>query len=163
MRTEVGKKLLWTVVVSLLLAGAAFAGGESHRRGPAIEAAWIRQAPPVARVMAGYMTLRNPSDEVLILRGAESPFFEKVEIHRTRMKGGMAGMMRQELVEIPPHGELEFAPGGLHLMLTGPKRPLGVGDAVTITLLFDGGHSLPVRFTVRPLEGMERSGNHQHH
>ncbi len=133
----------------LLFAGALFADCDLHRHEPAVEGAWIREAPPVAKVMAGYLTIRNPAAEAVVLEGAESPLFDRIEIHRTGMKGGMASMERQQGVTIPARGQVKFVPGGLHLMLMGPKKPLVAGSTATITLRFKGGHTLPVQFTVR--------------
>ncbi len=144
----------------LLFAGALFAECDLHRHGPAVEAAWIREAPPVAEVMAGYLTIHNPAEEAVVLEGAESPLFDRIEIHRTGMKGGMAGMERQQGVTIPARGRVEFAPGGLHLMLMGPKKPLAAGSTATITLHFKGGQTLPAQFTVRA--GGDGSSQHRH-
>ncbi len=152
------EKLLLLLLLSWAM--PLLAEGTRHGQGPVVENAWIPEAPPVARVMAGYLVIRNPADDVLVLKGAESSSFHKVEIHRTEMRDGMATMKRQERVEIPPRGRLELAPGGLHLMLIGPKKRLDDGDEVTITLQFEGGRALPVQFTVRPMEGM---AHHHHH
>ncbi len=157
MRRAVGKL---TLVLVLLYAGILYADGGLHPYGLTVEEAWIRQAPPVAKVMAGYLKIHNPTDKALVLQGAESSLFDKVEIHRTEMKDGMAGMKRQKYLEIPAHGQVEFAPGGLHLMLIGPKKAFSAGDTVSITLLFEGGQTLPVQFTVRPMGG---AGQHHHH
>ena len=46
---------------------------------------------------------------------------------------------------------VRFAPGGLHIMLHGLKRPLAVGDEVPVTLLIEGGGSVTALARVRPL------------
>lgn len=145
----------------LLFAGGLFADSDLHRHEPAVEGAWIREAPPVAKVMAGYLTIHNPAEEAVVLEGAESPLFDRIEIHRTGMKGGMASMERQQGVTIPARGQVKFAPGGLHLMLMGPKKPLVAGSTATITLRFKGGHALPAQFIVRAAaEGAAQHGDH---
>ncbi len=150
-----------TLLSVLLFAGALFADCDLHRHEPAVEGAWIREAPPVAKVMAGYLTIHNPAEEEIVLEGAESPLFDKIEIHRTGMKGGMASMERQQGVMIPARGQVKFAPGGLHLMLMGPKKPLAAGATATITLRFKGGQTLPMQFTVRAAaEGAAQHGDY---
>ncbi len=158
MKQIFGKLALFAV--SFLLVIPLYADGDLRGEGPVVKDAWIRHAPPVAKVMAGYLVIHNPMDETVVLQGAESSMFKRVEIHRTEMKGEMAAMKRQERVEIPAHGYLEFAPGGLHLMLVGPRRPLSVGEEVEVTLKFGGGKTLPVRLEVRPPGGAEM---HHHH
>jgi len=161
MKSVLAKPLFF---VMLLFAAAVLAEGGLHHHGPTVDGAWIRQAPPVATVTAGYLTIHNPNEKPLVLEGADSPLFARVEFHRTRMDGGMAAMERQASVTIPPHGRVEFAPGGLHLMLFGPEKLLQVGEAVTINLRFEGGRNLPVSFSVRSWSGEKtQHGHHQHH
>ena len=80
---------------------------------------------------------------------AHSSGFETVMIHRTIVKDGMAGMAHASQIEIAPNARLTFAPGGYHLMLMNPKRPLRAGDSIVISLEFRGGLVLPVEFAVR--------------
>jgi copper(I)-binding protein len=46
-------------------------------------------------------------------------------------------MKSRENIEIPANGEVEFKPGGLHIMLVELKQPLAVGDEVQLTLRFE--------------------------
>ncbi len=136
----------------LLVASMSHANGDLHRAGCSVDNAWIREAPPVARTLAGFMTIRNPADTGQLLLGAESGVFEKIEMHRTVMEDGLAKMVRQETVEVPANGRVEFAPGGLHLMLINPGQRLKAGDTVRVTLKFKGGKRIPAEFTVRPAD-----------
>ncbi len=136
----------------LLFAGVGYAGCGQHDSKPFVKNAWIREAPPVAKVMAGFMSISNPADKAAVLLGAESPLFEKVELHRSTMENGVAGMEQQEKMEIPARGEVDFSPGGFHLMLINPKQLLKVGDTVAVTMKFAGGKSVPVVFTIRPMD-----------
>jgi len=44
-----------------------------------IENAWIREAPPNASAMAGYLKINNTSDKHIILHSATSPAFKAIE------------------------------------------------------------------------------------
>ncbi|RMD70852.1 MAG: copper chaperone PCu(A)C [Gammaproteobacteria bacterium] len=57
-----------------------------------VEHPWIPEAPPNAKVLAGYMTLVNTGDAPEVLTGVESPLFQRVEMHRMVMEKGMARM-----------------------------------------------------------------------
>jgi copper(I)-binding protein len=120
---------------------------------------WIREAPPNARALAGYMVIENRGAKALTLVGARSGAFGRVEIHRTATEGDMVQMQRIERVEIPAHSRAAFEPGGRHLMLMKPKRELRAGETVTLELVFDDGRKLPVVYTVRQASG----AGHSHH
>ena len=99
--------------------------------------------------MAGYMELRNSTSRPQVLVAASSREFESVMIHRTIVKDGMAGMVHASRVELTPNASFRFAPGGFHLMLMAPKRPLRVDDQVVVNLEFRDGPALSVAFEVR--------------
>ena len=111
--------------------------------------AWVREAPPGAAMMAGYMVLQNKTSRPQVLVAASSSGFGTVMIHRTIAKEGMTGMEHAPQIELLPKASLLFAPGGYHLMLLHPKRTLHAGDRVDITLEFRGGLVLPVAYEVR--------------
>jgi len=136
------------VFVGLILA-LPFVSAADKEASVAVRDAWIREAPPGMRVMAGYMELRNNTSRSQVLVAASSSGFEGVMFHRTTVKDGMAGMRHASEIELSPNASLSFAPGGYHLMLMSPKRALRVGDSVDIKLEFRGGLVLPVAFEVR--------------
>jgi copper(I)-binding protein len=116
---------------------------------PVAEAAWIRAAPPTARMLAGYVRLRNPCQSALALTGARSAAFGEVSLHETRLVGGVSQMRHAAALRVAPGRTLVLAPGGAHLMLMRPARVPAAGERVRIELLLSDGRSLPVQFTVR--------------
>lgn len=114
-----------------------------------VEDAWVRAAPPGARVMAAYMTLENRGRRAVALTGASSTQFERVEIHRSSTVDGVARMEPVERVPVPRRGTVELEPGGLHLMLIGPRSTLRDGDAVDLILELDDGWQLDMTVPVR--------------
>lgn len=128
-----------------------------------VENAWIREAPPGARAMAGYMVVKNHGNSDKVLVGAASDAFGDVMLHRTIVEGGMAKMVHQMAITIPAKGELTFEPNGYHVMLMAPKKPLKAGDKVEITLSFKGGETVKVVHEVRAApapESMNQSMDH---
>ncbi len=71
------------------------------------------------------------------LVGASSPLAAKVELHTMSMKGDVMQMREVDAVEIPANAPIKFAPGGLHIMLTGLKARLKPGEMVPLTLTFE--------------------------
>ncbi len=101
-----------------------------------VENIWIREAPPTIKVLAAYMTLKNPTDQDITLVCAESPVFKDVMFHKTEINDGIAKMRHAEEIVIPAHSSFELSPSNYHMMLMGRKNPLKEGDNVKLTLIF---------------------------
>jgi len=142
------------VALVVLLAGALWWVGQVAPQSP-IEVGNARvRLVPGGGPMAGYMEIRNHSDNVVRLTSAASPAFGKVMIHRTIMREGQARMQHQaDGVRIVPGDSAVFRPRDLHLMLMQPQRDFEVGDQVEIVLSFEGiaPADWPVAFTVVPV------------
>lgn len=96
--------------------------------------AWVREAPPNASMMAGYVTLKNNTDQDSFITYVKSKQFNMVEVHRTIVVDGVAKMRRQDDLPIPAGSSLKLEPGSYHLMLMGPKSALKLNDEITVTL-----------------------------
>lgn len=121
-------KKLWVTVL------LAFSFHVSADEILSVSNAWIPEAPPVAKVMAGYLRVKNNSDNEIILQSISAKDFERVEMHKTITQDGVARMIKQTSIKIPAKGNVSFQRGGLHLMLMGPKRKLKRGDTVNLIL-----------------------------
>lgn len=119
-------------------------------------------APPPGAPAAGYLVLVNEGDRGRVLVGAESDAAERVEIHRTEIREGVARMLPQERVEVPPGGRVSFEPGGLHLMWMGP-RSLEAGRVVPLRLRFADGSVLDVEVPVTGGAASPHAGAGAHH
>jgi copper(I)-binding protein len=72
-------------------------------------------------------------------------------IHESKVEGGVSRMRPQGDVVVAPGQTLKFEPGGLHVMLQGLTHPLSPGNVVPLVLKLQGGLTLTVNATVRPL------------
>lgn len=133
------------VLGSWCLAATAF----GQVSGVSVRNAWVQAAPPQAKVQAAYFELHCEAKEPHVLRAASSPDFERVEFHRTVFSGQTARMESLTQVELKPGSVTRFEPGGLHLMLIGPKRSVQLGERLTLTLQFGDGAALQVPAAVR--------------
>jgi periplasmic copper chaperone A len=115
-----------------------------------VEDAWIRAAPPGARMLAAYAVIENRGEAPRKLLGASSDRFGLVEMHRTVHIDGVARMREVESVEIPAGGEAALEPGGLHLMLMRPVSDVTEGETIVFELRFDQGETQRIDFVVRP-------------
>lgn len=142
-------------IVLALLSTFAFAGNDSVR----VQDPWIREAPPVAKVLAAYMKIENVGDDAQVLKGVSSPEFEHVMLHGSRIEDGVAEMFHLDQVEIQPGETAVFEPGGNHFMLMGLKRPLRDGDNAVLNLDFGDGGTVSISVSVRRVA----AGHTAHH
>ena len=102
-----------------------------------ISDAWVRLPPPGTPIAAAYLTLE--SKQTLSLSSAASPAVEVVEIHSMSTKNGVMQMRQLKALKLAAGKPLTLEPGGLHLMLINPKKPLKEGDKVPLVLHFKQG------------------------
>jgi periplasmic copper chaperone A len=133
------------MLVGIVLGAASALAGASLTA----EGAWVPWAPPVLKVHVAYMTIVNRGMTDKHIVGADSPDYERIELHRSAVKDGVSTMQAVENVTVPANGRVEFAPTGLHLMLIGPRRPQAVDDHVRIALRLSDGEELDVSAVVR--------------
>ncbi len=105
----------------------------------AVMNAWVREADQHARMNAGYMTLVNVGEQDLRLMKVESDAFDSVEVHEMATVDGLMEMRELENLVIPANDRTRLAPGGKHLMMAGPHKPLRDGQRVELLLTFDTG------------------------
>ncbi|WWW34351.1 copper chaperone PCu(A)C [Stenotrophomonas rhizophila] len=111
--------------------------------------AWVRLPPPAAAVAAGYVELHNGGAANRLV-AASAAGFGQVQIHAMRMDGEVMRMQAlPDGLPLPAGKTTSLRPGGYHLMLMMPKRPLQEGQHVRVRLQFAHGDALPVAFVVR--------------
>ncbi len=138
------------------LAGLLLAAQVARAGGVSVEDAWLRLPPPVAKTAAVYMTIRNDADADAAVVGAAAPgVARRAMIHAMAMADGRMRMKPVRRLRIPAHGEARLAPGGLHLMLTGLKRPLRAGETIRIELMLEAGGKIATEARVRDMRGRE--------
>ena len=132
-------------VSSILLANSAYASASSLE----IKNAWSPDAPPVVKVMAGYMKIYNHSNKDIKIKSAKSNLFKYVEIHLSELKNGMMRMRKQENLNIKAKSHVELKPNGLHMMLIGKLKAIKTGSIIPVTLSFDNGETIQVKLKVK--------------
>lgn len=128
-----------------------------------IENAWSPEAPPVVKVMAGYMIINNHSNQNIKIKSAKSDLFQRVEIHLTKMKNGMMSMVKQENLNIKAKSHIKLKSGGLHMMLMGKLKPIAKGSTIPVTLTFDNGEKIEVDLLVKKDDESKDMHHHHHH
>lgn len=116
-----------------------------------VQNAWLRKAPGVDSA-AVYLVLRNSGAMPVVVVGVRSPVASQVMVHETSTTGGQSRMRAYEKLIIAPGKSVAFEPGGLHLMLTGFKKSITIGQTVPLVLVLSNGTTVAVAAVVRPLD-----------
>jgi copper(I)-binding protein len=95
------------------------------------------------------MEIHNAQPQADRLVAAGTDVAQTVELHETRMEGGMHRMQQVPSIEVPAGGKVELRPGGLHVMLIRLTTPLRVGDRFPLILRFERAGRLTVEVEVR--------------
>lgn len=112
----------------------------SHQaQGLAISNVWSRAMPVSSPTGAVYFVLDNQSPQADRLIGAQTPRAGKAELHAHVHAGGVMRMEHVANIEVPAHGQVEFKPGGYHVMLFELNQPLVAGERFPLTLEFEHG------------------------
>jgi periplasmic copper chaperone A len=147
------KKLLIFIVVGMFLtSGCGMRSTEIEVHDP-----WARTALKNENT-AIYLIIHNHSENADEMIGASTDVAEITELHKTEEDAnGMMQMNLQSSVPLPADGEISFQPGGLHIMLTGLKQDLNIGDMVTLTLHFRTHADIVLSVPVVDVAGMNHS------
>ncbi|MFC4639015.1 copper chaperone PCu(A)C [Deinococcus hohokamensis] len=112
--------------------------------------AQVVAVPPVITETSAFVSLHNPGARPAVLSGVQTPLAAHSMLMLTgRDRQGLSGMRSVARLSVPARGTLKMGPDGTHIMLMGLKRPLKVGERLTLTLSFVGGQTLKVQATVR--------------
>jgi len=120
-----------------------------------VSAPFAREVPPGAPASASFMTIENSSSNAIKITSADSAVSKVVELHTHTNDNGVMRMRKIPFIEVPASGKTELKPGGLHIMLIGPHKPLKMGQEVTVQLNFEDGSSKSVSMPVKSMKGMK--------
>lgn len=141
---------LTAFVVRLLLCALAASPAWAQSGPLVVQDAWIRAAPG-ADSAAAYLSAHNVTAAPVTITSVSSPSASQAMIHESSVQGGQSRMRPRERLVVAAGQTVKLQPGGLHVMLQGLRRPLAVGQKVPLVLTLDGGTTVRVTATVRPL------------
>lgn len=127
----------------------------------ALANATLRLNPNATAPSAAYFVLTGgASDDTLV--SASSPDAGRVEMHESKMEGGMMTMAPIASIPVPANGTVEFRQGGKHLMLFDVTAAARGAGKVKLVLTFASGATLETDAVAAPAgeesvshEGME--------
>lgn len=136
--------------------------GDLHIQHP-----WSRALPPVAPTGAAYMVIENRGETSDTLISASTPVAGYTELHEHVYQDDLMKMQRIEHVKIAPGEQVEFSPGGHHVMLFELKEPLVAGHSYPMTLTFERAGEVKIDVQVSKdsahEDASQHSTDHHHH
>ncbi|MCV3764266.1 DUF1775 domain-containing protein [Rhizobium sp. TRM95796] len=123
---------------------------------------FIKATVPGQPVAGGFLSVANrgtEDDRLVAVEGVAD--IDHVELHTMSMEGDVMKMRRlPDGIPVPAGQTVELKPGGLHMMLMGPKHPFEKGDIVSMTLVFEKAGKVEFKLPVMDIKG--GATKHQH-
>lgn len=135
------------IILGTLIALPALAQPSPTQPVVHVDNAWARATASPGQAGAAYFTITTTAPDQLT--GASTPVAQTAQLHQSRMNGAVMEMRPVPVLPVTPDHAVTLSPGGYHMMLTGLKQPLKVGDHFPITLTF--AHAAPVTAEVTVL------------
>jgi copper(I)-binding protein len=123
----------------------------------------VRLPAVEGRPAAAYFTLHGGKTADR-LEAVTSPGAATIELHESKMQGGMMKMSPLTGFDVPAGGQASFKPGGNHLMLFGIDPAVKPGNALPLQLTFQSGKTLDIEAkAIAAGEDMPTSAEHEGH
>jgi len=130
------KLLHWAVTLALLLAVSQLQAVEAAVK---VSNVSLSRVPPKSPSAAVYLSLKNESHEPLQLMAVSTPVARHASIHKVIIEDEVSKMRAQKKIVLVPGQQLDFSPGGYHIMLMGLEEKT-----------FDNGFELTLEFVRHP-------------
>ena len=126
-----------------------FASGGTATGKLTVTSAWARATAPGAGMGAVYLQINNGSTKSDRLLKMSTTVAASAAVHQTEIVDDVARMREVGMLHVAPGEKIEFAPGGLHIMLMGLKKPLVAGQKFELEMLFEVSGAHKVKVVVR--------------
>jgi len=137
---------LLSILVAAVLATTACGGSSGELT---IRDAWARSAR-IGGNGAAYFIIDNKTATNDTLLSVSSEIAAATEIHMSMGDdNGVMSMQMQKSIPVPARSQVEFKPGGLHVMFVSLTRNLQVGDTIIITLNFENAGAIVIEVPVQ--------------
>lgn len=107
-----------------------------------VSESWVRAMPPGMEMTAVFFKIKNLSEKNLTISSVSCSWASDCSVHRSVIENGLNKMIAVPELEIPAHQELDFAPGGLHIMAMGLKTGLKIDARLPVSIQFSDSTTL---------------------
>lgn len=135
---------------SILLLATLFVSACGSSSGElTVQDAWARSAR-IGGNGAAYFIIDNKTATNDTLLSVSSEIAAATEIHMSMGDdNGVMSMQMQKSIPVPARSQVEFKPGGLHVMFVSLTRILQIGDTIIITLNFENAGAIVIEVPVQ--------------
>lgn len=123
------------IATSFAIAAATTAWAQSPVQ-VQVQDAWARATIGAQSATGAFMKLTAPQATRLV--EVRSTVAGIVEVHEMKLEGDVMRMRAVDALPLAAGQTVELKPGGYHVMLMDLKGPVKAGDAVPLTLVFEG-------------------------
>jgi len=142
------------VAATLALAASAALANDYKAGAIVISNPWARATPNGASAGAGYFKVTNTGTTPDRLLAATAEAASNADIHEMTMVNGVMQMRPlKDGLELKPGETVELKPGGEHVMMTGLKQPLKMGQHIKGTLTFETAGKVDIEYDVQGIGG----------
>ncbi len=128
----------------LLLALSLFGGSRAFGAAqPHVMNVSVRLPAVSSRPAAGFFLVHGTAKADALV-GVSSPKAQRIEMHSMTEDNGVMKMRAESSFALPAKGQLEFAPGGSHLMIFGLAPDVKPGSKLPLTFTFKSGAKVTV-------------------
>ena len=99
--------------------------------------------------MAGFMTIKNSSEQSVDITAISSADFKSIEMHLSKEVDGIAKMLPQKKLTIAAKQKLVLKSGSYHLMLIKPVKRLTDGKNAQLKFSLSNGQTLNLNIPVK--------------
>jgi periplasmic copper chaperone A len=126
------------VGIALLLTAAGAAGIAAQQKTVSASQAWVKAPAADQTLTEAFVVVENPTMYDVFLTAAVTEAAGSIEFRDVRKPGGASAQVVKQ-VAVPAYESITMDPKGLHMVLSGLKRPLKDGDTIPLTLtMYDG-------------------------
>jgi periplasmic copper chaperone A len=112
-----------------------------------VKNAWVRPTVAGQKSSGAFMTIT--AREPMRLVRVSSPLAGVAEVHEMKMDGDVMRMRAMPRIDLPAGQDVQFRPGGYHVMLMDLTQPLVVGGALPLTLWLENASGVASRIELK--------------
>lgn len=131
-----------------------------------VDAAWAQPVTAAGTSAAVYMSISANCTTPDVLQSVEAVAPQEASLHASSVVDNALAMTPVKSVPVPCEKSTVLKPMGTHVMVTNIKKPVGIGDQITLTLRFERAGAIPVQAEVTSmavLENVDPMNMNKHH
>ena len=136
------------VLVGIALLLTAAAGIAGQQKMVSASQGWVKAPAADQTLTEAFVVVDNPTAYDVFLTAAVTEAADNIEFRDVSKPGGASAQVVKQ-VAVPAYESISMNPKGLHMVLSGLKRPLKEGDTIPLILTTHDGWTMEVSAAVK--------------